>query len=134
MTYHISSWIINALGKFWQISVENKVYLIFVCTHISKNILCKRKKMTCLYFQKLEKLCTCNCSLLTYNHFCAFFRAHFGKKYKQKLCISAYLGHYLGKIQLVPQEKRKSGWIWYSESTQAVQICSKFILKFFIPQ
>ena len=63
-----------------------------------------------------------------------FFLEHTGEKYKQKLCISAYFGHYLGKIQLVPKEKRNSGWICYFESTQAVQICSKFILKCFIPK
>ena len=46
MTYHklcelfmlISSSIINELGKFWQISVTNKVYFIFVCTQIFQKV------------------------------------------------------------------------------------------------
>ena len=46
--------------------------------------------MTCLYFQKLKKLCKYNYSLPPiYDHFSAISESNFDQKYKQKLCIFA---------------------------------------------
>ena len=60
--------------------------------------------MTCLYFQKLTKLCKYNYSLPIYDYFSAIFGANFGQKYKQELCIFSLFWHILGKIRLIPKE------------------------------
>ena len=52
-----SSWIINELGQIWQISVNNKVYLIFVCTQIFQKVfLCMNIRYDMFILSKSEKM------------------------------------------------------------------------------
>ena len=54
--------------------------------------------MTSLYFQKLKKLYVNTTILYQFKIiFVSILRANFGQKYKQKLCIFAFIDIFLGK-------------------------------------
>ena len=69
-------------GKFWQISVKKKVYLIFVCTQIFlKVFLCMNVRYGMFIVSETEKkLCKYNYSLPIFDHFCATFESKFFPK------------------------------------------------------
>ena len=74
----INSYIINELG---QISVKNKVYLIFVCTQIFQKVfLCMNIRYDMFTLSKTEEVLKYNCSLRIHDHFFAIFESKFWPK------------------------------------------------------
>ena len=91
--------------------------------------------MTCLYFQKLKKLCKYNYSLPIYDHFCAIL-----SKFWPKILAKISILHILEEIQLVPEENLlefvtlDTSYYMSNKADRLVQKCSKFIFKCLKPQ
>ena len=150
-------------GKFWQISIKNKVYLIFGCTQIFQKVfLCMNiryhiigvlltrlcvftskywgkysinfvlndclnysaEDMTCLYFQKLKKLCQYNYvnTTILYQFMIIFvsFWEQILVKNINKNCVFLPIFTYFGKN--TTSSRRKSGWICYFTHIQAIHV------------
>ena len=93
-------------GKFWQISVKNKVYLILACTQIIQKVfLCMNIRYVMFILSKtIKKNCKYNNSLPIYDNFYAIFESKFWPKNISKIVYVILFWHILGKIQLVPKE------------------------------